>query len=138
MKKALRVSAAALCVSLMFAVASCSAGPASDEKARRADAPALLVQCALFYNRLTLPNRMSWLDSQGRVALPDSGKVNDFGSWYQSHKATLINGKRLEDWADTAARDDKLPGAVCGTGGQFTARTLQAQVYPGKPNPWHG
>lgn len=135
-RKLFAIYPVALCMLLVFAAASCSSGSGSDERTRRSDAPALLVQCALFFNRLTLPSRMSWVDGQGKVALTDSGKINAFNSWYQAHKTTAINGNTLEGWANTAAANNKLPDAVCGSGGEFTASTLQRQVYPGKPDPW--
>ena len=69
--------------------------------------------------------------------LSDTSKVKAFESWYQEHRTTQVEGKRLEDWTDMAAGSGKLPNAVCGTGGEFTARTLHAQVYPGKPDPWN-
>jgi hypothetical protein len=129
---------------LLALVAACSSSsssapsPSSTGAAalRAADARPLLVQCALSRGLMKHPaGQSSWLHGMKVVITPsDSG---GFDEWYALNNATVISGKELYQWAQSAAAAGKLPPQVCGT--SVTASALQRQVfaqYPAAGDPW--
>lgn len=134
------------------AVTACSSpsqpGPAatpagSDTAAlRSADAPALIVDCALRRGLLKPPaglvtpsHGQPWL--QGRSVVITTANAPYFSEWYTGNDATVVAGRQLAEWTMDTASSGKLPAAVCGPGA--SARQLQKQVFAHNPsagNPW--
>jgi hypothetical protein len=120
--------------------ASAGSAPASQGFSRRyAEAPALLVQCGLSHGTIKPQAGQPWY-SDGKV-LPLSGSGSDdhdaeFSTWWDANNTITIGGMALSGWREQAATDDKLPAAVCGP--SVSASALQAQLYPGQPDPWQG
>jgi hypothetical protein len=103
------------------------------------EAPALLVQCGLSHGTIKPQTGQPWY-SDGKV-LPLTGSGSDdhdaeFSTWYDANGTITIGGMTLSGWREWAATNDKLPSAVCGP--SVAASALQAQVFPGQPNPWDG
>ncbi|MGD0069505.1 MAG: hypothetical protein ABSB76_39550 [Streptosporangiaceae bacterium] len=116
-----------------------SASAASGFAGRYVDGPALLVQCGLSHGTIKPPTGQPWY-SDGKV-LPLSGSGSGshdatFSSWWDANNQITIGGMTLSGWREWAATNDKLPAAVCGS--SVSASALQAQLYPGLPNPWQG
>ena len=117
-----------------------SSGPATSAagfSGRYVDGPALLVQCGLSHGTIKPPAGQPWY-SDGKV-LPLSGSGSGshdatFSSWWDANNQITIGGMTLSGWREWAATNDKLPAAVCGS--SVSASALQAQLYPGLPNPW--
>jgi hypothetical protein len=116
---------------------------------RVSDAPALLAQCALSnhvngvaasarkYSGL-LPSSQQWLRGDQIVLTKDSAP--QFSGWYEGHLAgVVVHGRSFDRWDGLAARNGRLPGAVCGAA--VSARHLHDQIYAQFPsmkknNPW--
>jgi len=103
------------------------------------EAPALLVQCGLSHGTIKPQIGQPWY-ADGKV-LPLSGSGSDdhdaeFSTWWDANGTITIGGMTLSGWREWAASNDKLPPAVCGP--SVSASALQAQVFPGQPNPWDG
>jgi hypothetical protein len=103
------------------------------------EAPALLVQCGLRHGTIKPQIGQPWY-ADGKV-LPLSGSGSDdhdaeFSTWWDANGTITIGGMTLSGWREWAASNDKLPPAVCGP--SVSASALQAQVFPGQPNPWAG
>jgi hypothetical protein len=103
------------------------------------EAPALLVQCGLSHGTIKPQTGQPWY-ADGKV-LPLSGTGSDdhdaeFSTWWDANSTITIGGMTLSGWREWAASNDKLPSAVCGP--SVSASALQAQVFPGQPNPWDG
>ena len=103
------------------------------------EAPALLVQCGLSHGTIKPQTGQPWY-ADGKV-LPLSGSGSDdhdaeFSTWWDANETITIGGMTLSGWREWAASNDKLPPAVCGP--SVSASALQAQVFPGQPNPWDG
>jgi hypothetical protein len=125
--------------------ASASAGSSGSAPAgqgfsgRYLEAPALLVQCGLSHGTIKPQTGQPWY-RDGKV-LPLSGGGSDdhdaeFSTWWDANNAITIGGMTLSGWREWAATNDKLPAAVCGSA--VSASALQAQLYPGQPDPWQG
>jgi len=120
--------------------ASAGSAPASQGfSGRYVDGPALLVQCGLSRGTIKPQTGQPWY-SDGKV-LPLSGSGSDdhdadFSTWWDANNAITIGGMALSGWREWAATNDKLPAAVCGS--SVSASALQAQLYPGLPDPWQG
>jgi hypothetical protein len=106
---------------------------------RYAQAPALLVQCGLSHGTIKPQTGQPWYGDRKVLPLSGSGSDNhdaEFSTWWDANGTITIGGMTLSGWREWAASNDKLPPAVCGP--SVSASALQAQVFPGQPNPWAG
>jgi hypothetical protein len=109
---------------------------------RSADAPALIVQCALSEGHLKPPTGLyvppgetPWLQGK-RVAITAKNDAS-FNDWYSGNDALVVTGKQLMEWAQLLASSGTLPSALCGS--STSASQLQKQVFENDPaagNPW--
>jgi hypothetical protein len=158
----LRVSAAvALAAALVGAAAGCSSSSSSpvssasspdspsssatssstSSSARLAQAPALIVQCALTKGLLKPPTGLltpsgekPWL--QGKKVVITSTNGAAFSSWYGANNAITIAGQPIDQWVESTASSGQLPSAVCGS---ISLSALREQVYaqdPSAGDPW--
>jgi hypothetical protein len=111
---------------------SARATPPNPQALRLADAPALVVQCAISSGRLR-PGRAGWLRGDSvRITPADAA---GFEAWWRSHGRVQVRGSPLSAWALWAAAHARLPPPVCGSA--VTARQLQQRVYgAATPDPW--
>lgn len=133
---------------VLAAVTACSGGssaptmsPTEAASLRAVDAPPLLVQCALSRGLMKPPTGLEvisgiapWL--QGSKVVITSKNFVTFHQWFDGYGSTVVAGQPLTQWAQSAASNDKLPSAVCGS---TSATALQKQVFakdPAVPNPW--
>lgn len=93
----------------------------------------MLLQCGITQGTIKPPSAQPWL--QGDRVVLTGDKATDFNAWYQANTGTMIGGKALGDWAEWAANNNKLPDAVCGP--SASPSKIHAELYPGKPDPWH-
>ena len=124
--------------------ASPSPSGSTDQTAqRRADAPALIVDCVvvrgLTSTVLSSVGRASWVTSLGVQVTPSNEA--SFNSWYQAHQNDTVAGQTLAQWQQSAAQTGKLPSEVCGAGGLngMSASELQKEVFakdPAAGDPW--
>lgn len=76
-----------------------------------------------------------WL--HGTKVVISKSNVTSFNEWYTMNLATVIAGRELSQWVQSAANSDKLPPQVCGK--STSASALQKQVFAQSPNagdPW--
>jgi hypothetical protein len=106
------------------------------EALRAADGRPLLVQCAITRGLMKRPTgEQTWLHGT-KVAITQADAGN-FNEWYALNLATMIAGKELSQWVQSAAANDKLPSKVCGT--SASASALQNKVFAQSPaagDPW--
>ena len=112
---------------------------------RKADAPAMLIQCLVLYNLAphsslgispVSPTRPSWLTGTGVEISPSNAA--SFSEWYSRHASDVVAGKSLAAWQEWSAQHDKLPSELCGTAGSHPS-SLHKEVYlhdPGTASPW--
>lgn len=139
--------ASAAGLALLACAAGCgsssSSGSSNLTAERKADAPALIVDCVvvrgLTSTVLSSVGRASWVTNLG-VQITPSNEAS-FNSWYQAHKSATVAGQALAQWQQSSAQSGKLPGAVCGASGLngMSASDLQKQVFakdPAAGDPW--
>jgi hypothetical protein len=141
---------------LTAALAACSSNPppkpAPDSSqaiySRLNTAYPLIAQCAISAGipavtssataaSVGLSKSQQWLYS-GQLVLT---KVNYgfFNGWYEGHAGLVVAGQMLDSWAQDAAKQDKLPAALCGPG--VSARRLYVRMFAHFPaelkdDPW--
>jgi hypothetical protein len=96
----------------------------------------MLVQCGLTQGAITAPSGQPWFAGGKVLPLAGSGagdRAAQFSTWWDANKDTVVSGRSLADWVDSAAQADRLPTAVCGSA---SAASLMAQIYPGQSSPW--
>lgn len=110
--------------------------PTADQAAGRrlAEAPALLVQCALDRGTIKASSVPSSLGHGGQIDAAVGGSLA-FARWYSGGvNATMIGGHDLAFWVSWAATNDRLPVAVCGA--SATAAKMASRLFPGAPEAW--
>jgi hypothetical protein len=84
------------------------------------------VQCALSRGLMKRPTwHQAWL--RGTKVVIDRSDAPDFNEWYALNLGTVIAGKQLFQWMQSASTNDKLPQQICGT--SASASGLQRQVF---------
>jgi hypothetical protein len=76
-----------------------------------------------------------WL--HGTKVVITRSDATSFNEWYAVNLGTVIAGKELSQWVQSAATSDKLPPQVCGT--SASASALQREVFAqslGAGDPW--
>jgi hypothetical protein len=135
---------AAAGLALLAVAAGCSSGPSAATLAqRRVDAAALLADCVLLRDLLPgpaeaslSPTRTPWLKDTGVTITPSD--VAAFDAWYRGVSGNRVGGKTLAAWQQWSAQSDRLPAALCGSGGADPSG-MQKQVYAADPaagDPW--
>lgn len=142
-----RVPAAVAGLAVLAALAGCASSSGSSgssgklEAERRADAPAILVECVIergsvlgsFTQSMV---RAPWI-SADQVAITQAN-ASAFDAWYRAHDSVVVAGKSLSAWQQWSAQNDKLPTAVCGPDATDPS-AMQHEVFSGDPaagDPW--
>jgi hypothetical protein len=118
------------------ATTSAAAAPTADQAVGRrlAEAPALLVQCALDRGTIKGSSVPSSLGHGGQIDAAVGGSLA-FAQWYSGGtNGTVIGGQNLAYWVSWAATHDTLPAAVCGA--SASAAKMASRLFPGAPAAW--